>query len=422
MAAYQTIYKDPTGNQKTGYIINGTTYQDQGGVTPVEVGSTVTDVNGRQWYKGADGSVEIKPGAAAPAQTTQTDPGLSTADAVIAQWQSQQQQAAARQEELLRKQQEQQDALIKAKTDAAVQRLQAQVDPLNQGYDAQKKQNYRNFVEGGQSLGQQLEAAGLSTSGAAESSRVRMAADYNEGQNTVEMARQNALADLRTQIEQARMSGDYAAAEQMSAYYQQLAAMTANQAESQGNALLQSYQLKQDEEARAYEREQAALQWARQLERDQIGDRRYEDETAYERAQAGTKASSGGAGTVKSYGGLGSYVQTLLGLWQADPTRDLNGDLTVALQNGLISQQDYVAALQVAGGTRQQEGTPAAAPAAGGKSYYVEGMGTISEAEADRLLQNGSIYVVSTDRNGDPTFALSAAMRRGTGQRTALTQ
>lgn len=48
---YQTTYKDPNGQEQTGYIIDGRTYKDAAGTTEVEGGSVVTDASGRQWTK-----------------------------------------------------------------------------------------------------------------------------------------------------------------------------------------------------------------------------------------------------------------------------------------------------------------------------------------------------------------------------------
>lgn len=57
--AEQTSYVDPDGTKRTGYIINGVTYTDAAGTTPIPVGSTVTTADGRHWYKGEHGSYYI---------------------------------------------------------------------------------------------------------------------------------------------------------------------------------------------------------------------------------------------------------------------------------------------------------------------------------------------------------------------------
>ncbi len=58
-SASKVSYVDPNGATQNGYIINGVTYTDEYGQNPVPVGSTVTDSQGRKWYKGANGSYQI---------------------------------------------------------------------------------------------------------------------------------------------------------------------------------------------------------------------------------------------------------------------------------------------------------------------------------------------------------------------------
>lgn len=55
-AATKTTYIDANGNKKTGYIINGATYQDAAGRTPVGTGSIVDTANG-QYIKTDTGSM-----------------------------------------------------------------------------------------------------------------------------------------------------------------------------------------------------------------------------------------------------------------------------------------------------------------------------------------------------------------------------
>ena len=50
------------------------------------------------------------------------------------------------------------------------------------------------------------------------------------------------------------------------------------------------------------------------------------------------------------YGGLSSYAKTLLEVYRANKGYDIRGGLQQALDRGLITQQDYLAALQAAAG------------------------------------------------------------------------
>ncbi len=54
--AYSTTYLDGNGQAQQGYIINGTTYKDQAGTTPVDVGSIV-NAGGQTWIKTGNGSM-----------------------------------------------------------------------------------------------------------------------------------------------------------------------------------------------------------------------------------------------------------------------------------------------------------------------------------------------------------------------------
>ena len=434
--AYKTIYTDPNGQKQTGYIINGTTYQDEGGTQAVAAGSTVTDASGRKWYKGANGSVEV-------VGNGPVSSGLPSAGGLYDTILANQEKAAQEQKDSLAAYQAAQDDLIRAKTDAAVEKLRGQVDPLNQGYDATKQQNYRAYVKSGNGLSEQLAAAGLGTSGAAESSRVALDTDYREGQNTVELQRQNALQSIEQQIVQAQLSGDYEAANTLASYYQQLAALQQQTASDGANALLTAYQLRQNEENTQYERQQAEKQWAWQTQQQGNESALQKAETlaaygdfsgykalGYTDAQiaqmksayqtAAQKASSGGSGSgVKAYTGLGDYAQTLLGLWQQNSGIDIGQNLKSALENGLISQQDYLAALQVAGAYGYGTQTPAVQQSTVKNTLTVDGYGEISYDDAERLEQAGLIRLAGTDGNGDPRYVRTA---KKAGTQLALTR
>jgi hypothetical protein len=58
-APYKTVYRTPDGDYKPAYIINGATYTDPSGTTPIPTGSIVRDEKGRAWSKGENGSQMI---------------------------------------------------------------------------------------------------------------------------------------------------------------------------------------------------------------------------------------------------------------------------------------------------------------------------------------------------------------------------
>lgn len=71
--ASNATYTDSDGQQHPGYVIDGITYTDAAGTTPIGVGSTVTLADGSQWYKGENGSVRIGTGAGQVTPVSYTD-------------------------------------------------------------------------------------------------------------------------------------------------------------------------------------------------------------------------------------------------------------------------------------------------------------------------------------------------------------
>ena len=67
-----------------------------------------------------------------------------------------------------------------------------------------------------------------------------------------------------------------------------------------------------------------------------------------ERAYA--EANAPAAPSAEPYQGLSDYAMTLLNLYQANPAYNIQGGLQDALDAGLITQLDYIAALQTAAG------------------------------------------------------------------------
>lgn len=169
----------------------------------------------------------------------------------------------------------------------------------------------------------------------------------------------------------------------------------------------------------------------------------------------------------EEYGGLGSYARTLLDLYENNAGFDIGKNLQQALENGLITQRDYQAALIAArgivagSGAKKKKGSTEAAggtgdytpeeQAAAGRAkmlpdgrfsvsdpgdwrtlmgyysrngmlssfankfvfepvnnteqVYVPGYGKMSYEEAERLVAEGAVTVTGQDENGDPVFA-----------------
>lgn len=173
----------------------------------------------------------------------------------------------------------------------------------------------------------------------------------------------------------------------------------------------------------------------------------------------------------EEYGGLGSYARTLLDLYENNAGFDIGQNLQQALENGLITQRDYQAALIAArgivagSGAKKKKGSTEAAGGTGDytpeeqeaagrakmlpdgrfsvsdpgdwrtlmgyysrngmlssfasqfvfepvnntEQVYVPGYGKMSYEEAERLVAEGAVTVTGQDENGDPVFARTAS-------------
>lgn len=95
-APRQTTYIGPDGRQQTGYNINGTTYTDAAGTTPVGVGSIVTTADGKVWIKTANGSMPYSDylaqgqpgGAGVSASVSASGPNIAPLEKTIPDWQT----------------------------------------------------------------------------------------------------------------------------------------------------------------------------------------------------------------------------------------------------------------------------------------------------------------------------------------------
>ena len=169
----------------------------------------------------------------------------------------------------------------------------------------------------------------------------------------------------------------------------------------------------------------------------------------------------------EEYGGLGSYARTLLDLYENNAGFDIGQNLQQALENGLITQRDYQAAMIAARGIVAGSGAKKTKGSTGGtggtgdytqeeqaaadrakmlpdgrfsvsdpgdwrtlmgyysrngmlssfaskfvfepvnnrEQVYVPGYGKMSYEEAERLVAEGAVTVTGQDENGDPVFA-----------------
>lgn len=168
--------------------------------------------------------------ASSPAgSSAQTAPQSNPLDEYYAQMKSAQRAAEAAQE---------------ARTRAAVEALQGNRRTIEQDAEEAAKQAYISRMLTEKRLPQQLAATG-SSGGMTDSAVLRMNSDYENSRNDIMNAKNNALADLNSQIAQVEATGDISLAQQQSEWAQQLAQM--------------QWQLAQQEAERQQELELAAI-------------------------------------------------------------------------------------------------------------------------------------------------------------------
>lgn len=369
-----------------------------GVLEPMEAGSLVQDASQRYWVVGADGKmIDVTP------EDPKNNP-LNDFTGAVGRIQRQEAEKAGL--DLNRQQKAEARAKANAPVDAATQ---AQIDQWNlqlererQGAAAANQQLYRQYRLGQQQLGEQLTGAGLQNTGAPEWAYADLTADYIAAMNANQQGVRTAEEDTAMQIQLAKLQAQQAAEDK------------ALEEQRQAQAQLLAAQQQAQIDARNAEQtaREEALTKAGIL--TQYGDFSGYAELGYTPEQiAGMQAAYAKENTEdNTFRGMGDYAVTLLGLYEANPDYDIQTGLQQALQSGLISQQDYTAAIQTAEGLRgiHQQNVKAAAPYAGLSDYavtlvnlYMANPAYDIGAALQQALQNGLIS------QQDYTAAMQAA-------------
>jgi len=184
MNATKTIYRDPWGKRKTGYIIDGKTYQDEEGKVRVEAGSHVTTADGNTYVLGEDGEGELYDAAneAHAFKTTDFMDYLKEAE------------EAAREAERL-------------ETERAVAALEAERPYIHARYGDVEKSLYASYRQGQEKLDENLAAVRLDKTGFSESSYLKTLLNYQNELYLTEREKENALFELENAILTARREG-----------------------------------------------------------------------------------------------------------------------------------------------------------------------------------------------------------------------
>lgn len=234
-----------------------------------------------------------------------------------------------------------------ANTEAAIAALRAQVDK-----NAAEYQNINRDIRAAAAEGTGIINAGLQTAGINKQAGTTagMIIKGAAGDAMLSNARAQSLAQqgLQNQINYFRQN-DVERQQQLSKAEAEWQKQIADQKAEQEKALTeQQTQLQKSE----------AMQKAKTLA--QYGDFSGYSDMGYTPEQiAGMQAvyaKENADDTI--FRGVGNYAQTLLSIYEGNKNYDIAGALHQALQNGLITQQDYNAAVIQSGGIRHEEPEP----------------------------------------------------------------
>lgn len=204
-------YTTPDGKRQKGYSKDGRTYTDEGLTTRVPVGTTVHTAGG-DYRMTSDG-------------------GVMTGQTMLNKLQADNQRAM----EIYKAAEEAQKQRIDANVQAMVNRLNNQKNDVEEEKrEAERKAYaaYRAAVNPYGARAQQIASLGLGDSGFSETSLASLGNQYQQAISDAELARNKALREIELQIEDARLSGDAQKAEALSAYYQNVANMSLQNAQT----------------------------------------------------------------------------------------------------------------------------------------------------------------------------------------------
>ena len=302
---FDTVSHTFDGNWTRSAIVEGVPYEmdASGNLIPMEAGSIVQDASQRYWVVGADGTmIDVTPED--PTYDPVADPKG---------WVGRIQREEAEKAGIIqqRARDAERDIALDPETQAKIRQMQAQVRREEAAAAEANRDLYRQYRLGQEQLGEQLVGAGLHTTGAAERAQADLNAEWIAAMNGNRQSVVDAESEAARQIEAIKLQARQEAQQKQQQEAQQKAAMLAQYGDFSGYSDL------------GYSPAQIAGM-----------------EMFYQQQQAQDNA----------YGGLSDYAMTILDVYRANPGYDVKGGLQQALDSGLISQQDYIAALQAAAG------------------------------------------------------------------------
>lgn len=302
---FDTVSHTFDGNWTRSAIVEGVPYEmdASGNLIPMEAGSIVQDASQRYWVVGADGTmIDVTP------EDPTYDP-VADPEGWVGRIQREEAEKAGIIQQRARD--AERDIALDPETQAKIRQMQAQVRREEAAAAEANRDLYRQYRLGQEQLGEQLVGAGLHTTGAAERAQADLNAEWIAAMNGNRKSVVDAESEVARQIEAIKLQARQEAQQKQQQEAQQKAAMLAQYGDFSGYSDL------------GYSPAQIAGM-----------------EMFYQQQQAQDNA----------YGGLSDYAMTILDVYRANPGYDVKGGLQQALDSGLISQQDYIAALQAAAG------------------------------------------------------------------------
>ena len=243
MAATKTVWWDKNHDQHEGWIKDGLTYMDEAATTRVPVGATVQT---------AGGTYKLTSNGGVPTQATARNQYETKSNAAINAY-----EAAGRVQE----------DRINSATNAAIAEINRQKDIVIRNREEANKQAYNSYLSAANPYGaaaEQRARLGLSDSGFAESSQLKLSGAYADQLNENLRAMNEQLSMLDVQIAQAKASGQYELANMLEAraqnVLQQQIALQSNLFSSDMQAMGQAESTRQFDEQMAWQKAQAEEQ------------------------------------------------------------------------------------------------------------------------------------------------------------------
>lgn len=300
---FDTMSKSFDGSLIRTAIQDGKAYKLglNGSLEPLEAGSLVQDASQRYWIVGADGTM---------LDVTPANPMNNPLNDGLVQ-QKQKEEARKAGIDVNRKSGRTRTTPLDPATQAQIDQLELQLQREQAALEGANRELYRQYRLEQNQLQDQLVGGGLSTTGAAEKAQAGLTADYLSKMNANEQSRRTAEEDAAYRIQLATLQAQQEADAQSRQQLQQKAENLAKYGDFSG------YQ-----------------------ELGYTGDQIASMQNAYAKENSPDT----------TYEGLSDYAMTLLNLYQANPAYNIDMGLQEALQSGLITEQDYLAARQAAAG------------------------------------------------------------------------